>query len=130
MTGFERVIRPHIRVDIQQHVVVDFALQPGRVTQTVEVSAPPPLLETESAAVGQVVGAREINDLPLEGRNYVFLAQLSAGVTVAQEGDRGLDSNGWFSANGTQPPQNNFMLDGIDSNNTQPSPRVVSVLRV
>ena len=120
LSGFQRTTRPHIEVNIQQHVVVDFTLQPGRVTQTLEVLAPPSLLETQSAAVGQVVGSREINDLPLNGRNYVFLAQLSAGVTVAQQDDRGLDSNGWFSANGTPPPQNNFLLDGIDNNNTQP----------
>jgi hypothetical protein len=120
LTGFQRTSRLHIQVNIQQKVLVDFSLQAGRVTQTVEVTAPPPSLQTESAAVGQVVGSRQINDLPLNGRNYVFLAQLSAGVTVAQEDDRGLNSNGWFSANGTQPPQNNFMLDGIDNNNTQP----------
>jgi hypothetical protein len=120
VAGFQRVTRPHIQVNIQQHVVVDFALEPGRVTQTIEVLAPPSQLETESAALGQVVGARAINDLPLNGRNYVFLAQLSAGVTVAQEDERGLDASGWFSANGTPPPQNNFMLDGIDNNNTQP----------
>jgi carboxypeptidase family protein/TonB-dependent receptor-like protein len=120
VTGFQRTTRLHVQVDIQQHVVVDFTLRPGTVTQTIEVHAPPPLLQTQNAAVGQVVGSREINNLPLNGRNYVFLAQLSAGVTVAQEDDRGLDASGWFSANGTQPLQNNFMLDGIDNNNTQP----------
>ncbi len=120
MTGFQRTTHLHVQVDIQQHVVVDFVLAPGMVTQTIEVLAPPPLLQTQSAAVGQVVGSRQINDLPLNGRNYVFLAQLSAGVSVAQEDDRGLDASGWFSANGTQPPQNNMMLDGIDNNNNQP----------
>lgn len=50
VAGFQRVTRPHIQVNIQQHVVVDFALEPGRVTQTIEVLAPPSQLETESAA--------------------------------------------------------------------------------
>jgi hypothetical protein len=50
-----------------------------------------PLLETATASVGQVVNQREVNNLPLNGRNYTFLAQLSAGVTMGQNDTRGLD---------------------------------------
>ena len=113
--GFQKVSHPHIAVDIQQQVVVDLALVPGRVTQTVEVTAAPPLLQTQNASVGQVVNGRAINELPLNGRNFTFLAQLSAGVSPAQNGG-GLRNTGSFSANGTQPGQDNYLLDGIDNN--------------
>src|SRR5437867_2436172 len=114
--GFQKASHPHVTVNVQQQVVVDFTLQPGQVTQTVEVTAEVPLLQTQNASVGQVVGSREVNDLPLNGRNFTFLAQLSAGVTVGQQEGRGLDASGDFTANGNRPSQNNYLLDGIDNN--------------
>jgi hypothetical protein len=124
--GFKKEIRPHIVVNVQDHVLVDFTLVPGSTTQSVEVTAAAPLLQTADASVGQLVGAKQINNLPLNGRNYVFLAQLSAGVTFAQQdnipgqGDSAYNSWGAFSANGVISEQNNFMLNGVDNNNTQP----------
>jgi hypothetical protein len=114
--GFQRVERPHVTVDVQQQVVIDLTLLPGQVTQTVEVVGAAPLLQTQESSVGQVIGTREVNDLPLNGRNFVFLAQLSAGVTFDQEDTRGLGASGSFAANGSRPAQNNYMLDGIDNN--------------
>lgn len=55
VTGFQKVTRPHITLNVQQQVVVDFDLVPGMVTQTVEVTAAVPLLQTTNASVGQVV---------------------------------------------------------------------------
>ena len=117
--GFRKEARPHATVNVQQQAVVDFELAPGQMSQTTEVTAAPPLLQTQSGSVGQVVGARSINDLPLNGRNYTFLAQLTAGVTFAQHDNRGLGDSGNFSANGTRAAQNNYLLDGIDNNNDQ-----------
>jgi hypothetical protein len=114
--GFQQAVHKNVLVQITQHVLVDFTLQPGAVTQTVEVTGAPPQLQTQSASVGQVVGAREVNNLPLNGRNYTFLAQLSAGVTQQNPTGRGLDSSGSFSANGTRPAQNDYLLDGMDDN--------------
>jgi acetyltransferase-like isoleucine patch superfamily enzyme len=116
VTGFSRIVRPHIPVEIQQQVRLDFTLQPGAVEQTIDVTAPPPVLQTENASVGQVVASRQIQDLPLNGRNYIFLAQLAAGVNIGQKDSRGENSNGRFSANGTRATQNNYLLDGIDNN--------------
>ncbi len=114
--GFETVKHPHVQVQVQQQVVVNFQLSPGQVTQTVEVNAAPPALQTQNASVGQVVTSHQINNLPLNGRNYTFLAQLSSGVTQGQEDTRGLDASGSFAANGLRPAQNNYLLDGIDDN--------------
>ncbi len=115
--GFQKAEHPHVAVNVQQQVVVDFTLLPGQVTQTVEVTAAPQQLQTTNASVGQLVGARQVNDLPLNGRNYTFLAQLSAGVAPIQPTGRGLEDNGSFTANGTVPADNDYILDGIDNNN-------------
>jgi hypothetical protein len=114
--GFQKILHEHVTVNVQQQVVVDFTLVPGQVTQTVEVASAAPVLQTQEASVGQVVTARTINNLPLNGRNYTFLAQLSAGVTQGQEDTRGLGASGSFAANGSRPAQNNYLLDGIDNN--------------
>jgi hypothetical protein len=87
--GFQRVDHPHVTVNVQQRVAVDFVLTPGEITQTVSVTGEAPVLQSEDASVGQVIGARTIIDLPLNGRNFTFLAQLSAGVTFDQEDTRG-----------------------------------------
>ncbi len=114
--GFKRVAQPHVTVDVQQRVAVNFVLPTGEMTQTVTVNTEVPLLQTEDASVGQVIGAQTINDLPLNGRNFTFLAQLSVGVTQGQQDSRGLGASGSFSANGLRPAQNNYLLDGIDNN--------------
>src|SRR6185437_15711461 len=114
--GFQRVEHSQVSVQVQQRVVVDFALPPGQMTQTVVVTGEPPALQTQDASVGQVIGQRAVNDLPLNGRNFTFLAQLAAGVTQDQEDTRGLGASGSFAANGSRPSQNNYLLDGIDNN--------------
>ncbi len=114
--GFERVQHTRITVQVQQRVLVDFALPPGQMTQTVMVTGEPPALQTQDASVGQVITQRTINDLPLNGRNFTFLAQLAPGVTQGQQDTRGLGSSGSFAANGERPAQNNYLLDGIDNN--------------
>ena len=115
-SGFKKARRLSIEVNIQDQAVVDFVLEPGELTQTLEVTAAAPLLQTQSGSVGEGIGAKTINDLPLSGRNYTFLARLTAGVTHAQEDGRGLNATGFFAANGTRPAQNNYLLDGIDNN--------------
>ncbi|MGC0776092.1 MAG: carboxypeptidase-like regulatory domain-containing protein, partial [Candidatus Acidiferrum sp.] len=114
--GFQKVKQNNVTVDVQQKVVVDFALPVGKSIETVIVDAAPPALQTQEASVGQVVEAEAINALPLNGRNFTFLAQLSAGVTQGQQDTRGLGASGSFAANGLRPAQNNYLLDGMDNN--------------
>ena len=97
-------------------MVVNFSLKPGQVNQTVEVTSTLPVFQTEEGSVGQVMDSRSVNDLPLNGRNFTFLAQLTAGVNSPQADTRGNAASGAFSANGLRPAQNNYLLDGIDNN--------------
>src|SRR5438093_7204965 len=114
--GFTTITQTNVVVNVGADVVVNFALNPGSVTQTVEVSAAPPVLESQSGSVGQIVDSRSVNDLPLNGRNFTFLAQLAAGVNTPQADTRGNAASGAFAANGNRPAQNNYLLDGIDNN--------------
>jgi hypothetical protein len=114
--GFARAVRSHITLELQRQLVVDLVLKPGAVTQTIEVTAAPPPLQTQNASVGQVINSRDVNDLPLNGRNFTFLAQLAAGVSTPEADTRDNAASGAFSANGLRPGQNNYLLDGIDNN--------------
>jgi hypothetical protein len=114
--GFKSVKQNNVTVDVQQNVRLDISLALGATTETVVVNTAPPLLQTLDASVGQVIREQAINALPLNGRNFTFLAQLSAGVTQGQQDTRGLGSSGSFAANGLRPSQNNYLLDGMDNN--------------
>jgi hypothetical protein len=115
--GFQKVTQSHVTVNIQQQVLVDFTLKPGAVTQTIEVTAAPAQLQTQNSSLGQVADTRQINNLPLNGRNYTFLAQLAAGVTQEPPTGRGMEFTGSFAANGLSTANNDYILDGIDNNN-------------
>ncbi len=114
--GFARFEHKNVTLAVQQRVLVDASLAPGSASQVVIVTGDAPQLQTQDASVGQVIDSKKIVDLPLNGRNFTFLAQLSAGVTQNQADTRGMGATGTFAANGTRPAQNNYLLDGIDNN--------------
>jgi hypothetical protein len=121
--GFQRAV-DELRLDVNQRVRVDIQLIVGEVTQTVMVSGSAALLSTESAAIGNVRGEREIQDLPLNGRNFVQLIHLVPGVNSAGGGTlytyTGSNRQGvqGASVNGARPTNNNFLFDGIQSQDT------------
>ncbi len=112
--GFSTAVQDNVHLSIQQRLEVNLQLQPGAASQTVEVTTAPPLLQTQSGSTGQVVDAATINATPLNGRNWVFIAQLTSGVAPSN-GARG-QGKGDFNANGQRAEQNNFILDGVDNN--------------
>ncbi|MGB6132348.1 MAG: carboxypeptidase-like regulatory domain-containing protein [Acidobacteriaceae bacterium] len=115
-SGFERYIRNNLVITAQSTLREDIGLQVGSVSQTVAVTATAPLLETQASSLQQLVSARRINNLPLNGRNVTFLAQTAPGVTFSQADSRGLAASGSFSADGSRRGQNDYLLDGIDDN--------------
>jgi len=114
--GFAKTTQSNLTLNVAQHLEANIQLKPGAATETVEVSTAAPLLQTEEASVGQVINQSEVNSLPLNGRNFTFLAQLGAGMQTPQADTRGNAASGAFSANGLRPAQNNYLLDGIDNN--------------
>jgi hypothetical protein len=113
--GFKTSVQRHLEVTIQAQLKVNDTLQLGAVTQSVQVSAAAPLLDTQTSSMQQLVGTAPINNLPLNRRNATFLAQLSPGVTFAQHDTRGLQASGSFSANGMGRTENDYLLDGLDN---------------
>jgi outer membrane receptor protein involved in Fe transport len=113
--GFGTTTQENLHVDIQQRLNVDLTLKPGSASDTVTVSDGVPLIQTQEASVGQVISTETINDTPLNGRNWVYIAQLTAGVAPPFGGTRG-SGTGDFVANGQRAEQNNFILDGVDNN--------------
>jgi hypothetical protein len=114
--GFKASAREHVEVTVQSRIEVNAHLEVGPISETVQVTSTSPILETQSSSVQQLVEARAINNLPLNGRNAAFLAQLSPGVTIAQNDGRNLQASGSFTANGSRRTQNNYLLDGMDDN--------------
>jgi len=116
MSGFSKGTRRHVSVEVQQQVKADFLLNPGSVAQSVEATAVAPLLQTQHASVRALASRVQINNLTLNGRNYLFLVQLGSGVS-SLKGTRGLDGSGSFVANCLTTVHNNYILEGIDNNN-------------
>jgi hypothetical protein len=111
--GFITKQQDNVQLHVGERAGVDVVLGIGS-QETVEVTAEAPLLQTGDGSTGQVIDAKTIVDTPLNGRNYVFIAQLSAGIAPGN-GSRG-SGKGDFSANGMRSEQNNFLLDGVDNN--------------
>jgi hypothetical protein len=114
--GFATTTQKNLTVNVGQSLQVNVQLKLGTTAETVEVNTAPPLLQTDESSVGQVITEKSVNDLPLNGRNFTFLAQLGAGAQTPQADTRGNAASGAFSANGLRPSQNNYLLDGIDNN--------------
>ena len=113
-TGFESTAYPSLHVSIQQRLSVPITLKPGAATETVTVTTELPLLQTQETSVGQTMDTETINNVPLNGRNWVYIAQLAPGAALP-EGSRGA-GKGDFNANGQRAEENNFILDGVDNN--------------
>jgi hypothetical protein len=114
--GFSSTSQQNLTVTVGENLQVNISLKTGQSNETVTITTAPPELQTDESSVGQVMETKTINDLPLNGRNFTFLAQLSAGVNVSQADTRGNAASGAFTANGLQSAQNNYLLDGIDNN--------------
>ena len=125
--GFQGAKVNQLSLQVGQTVRVDLALQVGAVNESISVSAAAATLQTENAAVGTVIDGAKIVDLPLNGRNFVQLAQLIPGVQAGTPGSitvrrgRGsigqTDSSGGstgLSANGSRDTANRFFLDGVE----------------
>ncbi len=106
--GFRTVERINILLEVAKDVAVDFTLQPGEVKETVVVSEEVPLLDTTSSALGGTLSNGEINDLPLNGRNYENLLQLRPGVTRYPGG--GFSTT---STNGLRAEDNAYIIEGL-----------------
>jgi hypothetical protein len=116
-SGFSTYSVKDVRINVQQTPTIDIVLTPGSTTEEVTVTAAAPLLQAQTAEIGQTIDEAAVNDMPLNGRNWTSLGQLAAGVTTAPGSITGANSSSaFYSVNGTSFNQNDFRLNGIDDN--------------
>ena len=118
--GFDTITKTNIEIQVQQTVRVDFTLNIGQATQTVEVSGNAAQLNTDNATVGTVIEEARITELPLNGRSFFSLVALSPNVTYgfvapAQASGRLGGSRGslTIALSGSRATWQNYTLDGI-----------------
>ena len=119
--GFQQAVRPGVELHVSDVIRLNFSLQVGSVDQSVTVEGGAPLVETTSSAIGGLINSEQIEDLPLNGRNYIDLSLLQAGVTNSQNST---GTNGFggmtgtvYSSNGAPVISNNFLLEGTQIKN-------------
>src|SRR5258707_6059781 len=124
--GFKSVVRNQIELQVQLNARVDFELQVGQVSESIEVRADAALLVTDNATVGTVIENKRIVDLPLNGRNYLQLVSLAPNVSsgFSGQGQAGARQGGiraaqTISVAGQRTNFNHYTLDGVE--NTDPN---------
>jgi hypothetical protein len=119
--GFEKGVVDNIVLNVAQEARANVALKTGKVSETVEVQANAVALDTDSSAISQTVTERQVDELPLNGRNFLNLLFISAGAvqTVGEMGQMRQGEGNAISINGGRPESNNYTLDGLA--NTDPA---------
>ena len=140
-TGFKKLTRKQVALDLNQTLTVNGTLQLGSATETVEVTSEAPLVDTSSTQLGATVDALMATQLPLNTRDTYQLLQLQPGVMSNVGGSNsiayGSDQPGVVSVNGGRGRSNNFNVNGGDANDlfanlptVQPSPDSIAEFRV
>jgi hypothetical protein len=129
--GFKKATRAGIRVNVAETTKFDVQLEVGTLQQTVIVSGAPAMAQTESSALGRVVGEQVVSNLPLVTRNYTQIIALSPGIStnVTNATELGRGSGGQTSetegegvfVHGARQYDNNFQMDGIEINDIEGS---------
>jgi hypothetical protein len=111
--GFKAIIKPDIILNVQDALSINFTLPVGAVFDTVTVEGGASLVNTESATVSTVVDREFAENLPMNGRSFQTLIQLTPGVVVIPSN---FEDTGQFSVNGQRGASNYWMLDGVSAN--------------
>jgi len=111
--GFKTVHQNGVVVEVAQRARLDFTLTVGSNTESITVQASPPLLNTSDASVSTLIGNRFVENLPLNGRSFSSLIDLTPGVVLIPTN---FNEQGQFSVNGQRPDANYFMVDGVSAN--------------
>jgi len=119
-TGFRKSVAETVTLTVAQTARVNFALVPGAVTETVEVEASAVALDTDTSAVSQLVSQAQVDQLPLNGRNFLSLLFIGAGAvqTIGEQGQMRQGAGNAISINGGRPESNNYTLDGLSNTDT------------
>jgi hypothetical protein len=113
--GFKRAMVASVLVQVDQVTHVDLTLEVGSVSDSVQVEAAAPLLESDKSTISSVIDTHTIANMPMNARQYLDLALLTPGAVPSQPGQQG----GGFNVAGARSQSNNFLLDGVSNIDTQ-----------
>ena len=116
LEGFKRFMQEDLVLAVGQRIDIPVVLQVGQFTEALTITAPAPLLQTQSADVSEIISNRQVVQLPLNGRQFLHLAQLTDGVAIPPGGTRGaaLEQAGSLPAvYGQRSGHNIYLLDGV-----------------
>ena len=118
--GFSTAKRSNIQLNVDQVLRLDLDLAIGTTSETVNVEASAVAIDSETAAIGQVVSQRQVTQLPLNGRNFLQLLFIGAGAveTSGEQGSMRQGAGNAISINGSRPTSNNYLLDGTSNTDT------------
>ncbi len=118
--GFQKAVADNITLAVAQQARVNVTMKPGQVSETVQVEASSVSLDTDSAAVAQLVSQKQVEQLPLNGRNFLNLLFIGAGAvqTTGEQGQMRQGEGNAISINGGRPTSNNYTLDGLVNTDT------------
>src|SRR5712692_6188812 len=111
--GFKTLIKPDITLNVQDALAINFTLPVGAVSETVTVEGGAPLVNTEAAAASTVADRQLADNLPMNGRSFQTLIQLTRGVVLTTSNP---SDSGQFSVNGQRASSNYWMVDGVSAN--------------
>src|SRR5262249_15768169 len=109
-TGFRKLIKPDVILHVQDDLAINFELSVGSALETVTVESGAPLLATADATVSTLIDNRFVENMPLNGRNFSALIDLTPGVVLVNSN---FFEEGQFSVNGQRPDANYFTVDGV-----------------
>jgi hypothetical protein len=117
-TGFKTLVKPDLVLRTEDALAINFTLPLGATIETVTVEGGASSLNTESAAVSTVIDREFVENLPLNGRSFNTLLQLTPGVVIAAQpgGTASGTAPGQFSINGQRTDSNTFIVDGVSAN--------------
>jgi hypothetical protein len=113
--GFKSVVKSGVELHVQDVASINFELQIGSVNETVTVTSGAPLVNTTDASVSTVIDREFVKSLPLNGRSFNTLLQLTPGVVIAP-GAANPSDPGQFNINGQRSDANYFVIDGVSAN--------------
>jgi hypothetical protein len=111
--GFKAIIHPDITLNVEDAKAIGFTLPVGPISDTVTVEGGAPLINTQDAAVSTVVDRQFVENMPLNGRSFQTLIQLTPGVVLTTSN---FSDSGQFSVNGQRAASNYWMVDGVSAN--------------
>jgi hypothetical protein len=111
--GFKTLVKPDIILNVQDALAINFTLPVGAASETVTVTGGAPLVNTQSGSVSTVINNDLVESLPLNGRSFNTLMQLTPGVVIAPANAA---NQGQFSVAGQRTSANNFLVDGVSAN--------------